>query len=344
MRERNYIEDYKSIDIMKFIASIMVVCIHTLPFQSINPIIDNIIVGIGCRVAVPFFFITSGFLLFIKFNENKSENRKKVIKYIMSIIKVYMIWSIVYLILDNILGRNSSFTQIISKIFTSGVALQMWYFPAIIISIFIVYLWNEKLKLKGFIWGSIILYCIGLLGTTYYHILYNIPSIKQIIDCIIRIFGTTRNGVFFGVPYVGLGCIIAYKYKENYNGLLEKIKKIIILFITFIIIMSCEGLIIAKNIPNIKGRDMFILLPFVSYFLFLFVLSVNKYFKNDYKALRELSTLIFVTHIGIMYFININNTLLKFLITISISLTISILIIHIKSKLIVLKKQSIINQ
>ena len=45
-----------------------------------------------------------------------------------------------------------------------------------------------------------------------------------------------------------------------------------------------------------------------------------------------------------MYFININNTLLKFLITISISLTISILIIHIKSKLIVLKKQSVINQ
>ena len=44
---------------------------------------------------------------------------------------------------------------------------------------------------------------------------------KQIIDCIIRIFGTTRNGVFFGVPYVGLGCIIAYKYKiRKEHGLL----------------------------------------------------------------------------------------------------------------------------
>lgn len=145
MEKKNYIEkEYKSIDIMKFIAAIMVVCIHTLPFQSINPVVDNIFVGIFCRIAVPFFFISSSFLLFMKFNEDKYQNRKVIIKYIKNIVKVYILWSIVYLILDNILGRKINLIEIIDKLFTTGFALQMWYFPAIIIAISIVYLWYEN--------------------------------------------------------------------------------------------------------------------------------------------------------------------------------------------------------
>ena len=56
---------YPSLDLMKFICSILVVMIHITPFgeyEFLNFAIHNYV----ARIAVPYFFVTSGFLLFRK--------------------------------------------------------------------------------------------------------------------------------------------------------------------------------------------------------------------------------------------------------------------------------------
>ena len=63
-------ENYNAIDLVKFLCAIMVFTIHFPPFavenstakQMLNFLLQNCL----CRLAVPFYFIVSGFFLFRK--------------------------------------------------------------------------------------------------------------------------------------------------------------------------------------------------------------------------------------------------------------------------------------
>ena len=50
-----------SIDIFRYICAIMVVAIHSSPFTDINKDLGYIFTEIVPQIAVPFFFITSGY-------------------------------------------------------------------------------------------------------------------------------------------------------------------------------------------------------------------------------------------------------------------------------------------
>lgn len=71
---------FNGLDVMKFICSVFVVMIHIAPIPDI---LDNIsasdylnffIQHCVCRVAVPFYFTTSGFLLFRRMNLSSPDN------------------------------------------------------------------------------------------------------------------------------------------------------------------------------------------------------------------------------------------------------------------------------
>lgn len=55
---------YPYIDVMRIVASILVVTIHTAPFEMLCPPFDFVLTKIIARLAVPFFFVTSGYFLF----------------------------------------------------------------------------------------------------------------------------------------------------------------------------------------------------------------------------------------------------------------------------------------
>ena len=50
-----------------------------------------------CRIAVPFFFTTSGFFFFRKYGDDSEENTKNLRKYLMRLLKIYLIWTVIYL-------------------------------------------------------------------------------------------------------------------------------------------------------------------------------------------------------------------------------------------------------
>ena len=55
---------YTGIDAFRMVAALLVVAIHTAPLGDVNPTADFILTRVIARVAVPFFFMTSGFFLF----------------------------------------------------------------------------------------------------------------------------------------------------------------------------------------------------------------------------------------------------------------------------------------
>lgn len=59
-------KEYKVLDVMKFVMAIVVVAIHTRPEMSFSsPFVIRLFESVY-SIAVPFFFMASGFLLFRK--------------------------------------------------------------------------------------------------------------------------------------------------------------------------------------------------------------------------------------------------------------------------------------
>ena len=72
---------YAMIDIAKYISALLVVCIHTFPFYEISETLNTYWIQTICRIAVPFFFTTSGFFFFRKWSNDKETNKKNVKHY-----------------------------------------------------------------------------------------------------------------------------------------------------------------------------------------------------------------------------------------------------------------------
>lgn len=61
---------YYGFDIIKLIAAVCVVAIHTQPLIGLEDIVLFCLYDFIIRLAGPFFFMVSGFLLFSKFDDN----------------------------------------------------------------------------------------------------------------------------------------------------------------------------------------------------------------------------------------------------------------------------------
>ena len=55
---------YPGIDAFRIVAAILVIAIHTYPLADLNSTADYLAAHVVCRIAVPFFFMASGFFLF----------------------------------------------------------------------------------------------------------------------------------------------------------------------------------------------------------------------------------------------------------------------------------------
>ena len=87
--ERNY-----NIDTMKCFCIIAVVCIHTCPFAEKSL---GLIINVISRVAVPLFFISSGYLFYSKFSKKYTK------RYFIKILKIYISWTLFYIVMSLVL-------------------------------------------------------------------------------------------------------------------------------------------------------------------------------------------------------------------------------------------------
>ncbi|MCD7763658.1 MAG: hypothetical protein LUI14_10790 [Lachnospiraceae bacterium] len=87
-------KNYDAVDISKLILSLMVVALHTSFLEGFaNPIL---------RLAVPIFFIYSGFFFFYKDSQVNEEN-KPLKKLVVRNVKLYAAWFLVLLLPTNYL-------------------------------------------------------------------------------------------------------------------------------------------------------------------------------------------------------------------------------------------------
>lgn len=292
---------YNSLDLVKFILSFFVIAIHILPFgiheSGIYSTLNFYIKNYLARIAVPFFFICNGYFLFYKDNEeSKSPNR--ILKKAFKILKLYVIWSIIYLPLSFIelrsqnIGMVNGFIEYIKHFIFSGSYDHLWYLNSLFISLIILsVLLHYKVKDKTILKLSIILYLFGLLGDSYYGLIQGIPILNNIMDLYLKVFITTRNGLFDGLLFVTLGMMIAVNKtseKKNYG----------LIFLISLLSMFIETSVLKYfSIP--KSYNMLVFLPITVFSFFMLVKDISLKDSKLYRRLVEESKLIYYGHMWV---------------------------------------------
>ncbi len=214
-----------SIDITKFLLSFVVIALHTL-YLTENPISDIRLIYIFFKLAVPFFFITSGYFLFRKVTLTLDNlGKKHIFMYLKYIFKLYLLWTIIYLPIS-IYGAYISKASIgsfclysIRKFLFVGegyYSWNLWYLHGLIIAVFLIF-WCLvfKLKPKYILFLGLVVFISGL-GLEY--LLENelsfLPSfLTKLLNLYLFIFERVRNGFFDSFVYVAIGFYLSKQTK-----------------------------------------------------------------------------------------------------------------------------------
>ncbi len=299
LKINNYLADrqtFEFVDIFKLVASLLVVCIHINPLTDFN---SNLAVGLCefvARIAVPFFFITSGFFCFRKIKD--TFDIKVTNKYSARMFSLYLVWFAIY----NVFALFSGKTEILPKIkaFFLGYS-HLWYLTALAFAFCLLgILFYKKVNIKTILIISATLYVIGLFGETYYGLIFD--------ESVSFYAFSSRNGLFFAPIYIVIGIM----YAENMIKL--KLKTSILATAVFALLWALE-VIVCKYFDIARDFNMSLFMLPTAFFLFDVLLKVQFKKSVNTKLLRSLSTYIYLIHILMLtYGVPIVTKIIRFVI------------------------------
>ncbi|MFQ6861278.1 MAG: acyltransferase family protein [Beduini sp.] len=281
--------NYKILDVMKYIAAIMVICIHCGPLFE-QPYLNFFIKQIVCRIAVPFFFISSAYFI----RKGSDGNPIYVTSYLKRLIKSYWAWSLVFIPIGldwihqnlSIAGYLLPFALIYGLIHL-GTYYHLWYVPALIFSVYTINKLLKRYSYKILFIIAVVLFVFGSFET-YYGLLPE-GVVKNCFDLLIQVIFTTRSGLFFGMIFTLIGFYI-YDHQEN----LRLLKYVPLSTLVCTVLLVLEGTFL-YSVERLDMNFLLMLVPF-SFFFFIWLLSVPYTPKYDTKKIRGLSKYYYFIH------------------------------------------------
>lgn len=259
-----------SIDIVKTVAALLVICIHT----GYPSAIGDYVVAL-CRVAVPIFLLISGYYYQVIIDRNKT------LSYYKKILALTFFSSVFYFIANGIeLSYLKVFRWDKMLMFSFPVTGDhLWYLYSLI-NVLVILAFCNKIKDRLFF-----LIPLLLLGN---YILSFFPK-----------FWLYRNFLFTSLPYFLLGMYF-YKNRDTVTALLRN-KNHCILFVVFGILLQCIEVYLYKYFDLIYVRDHYLITPLLVIVVFIYALSVNLQKENVISVIgKRYSAYIYILHIFVL--------------------------------------------
>ena len=271
---------FNGIDLIKFFCSYLVCMVH-IPFISgvdsvwaneINYYVQNSV----SRIAVPFFFAASGFLLFRKIDINNI-NFERIKKYCYRLLLLLGVWFILLFV---------------------GNIDQLWYLGgSVIVTLMLTVFLEKKISYKVIGIISIVLYSLGLLMDSYSGFVKSISNkigITFFYDSIkffdSEVSRTIRLGVFFAFVFFIMGVLFVYK------PIRMNIPVAIIGFIVSILLLIVEAYFVKIRRTPLDNNMYISLLP-ATFFLFYIATHLKLKDRKIYSTLRAMGVIIFFIHL-----------------------------------------------
>ncbi|MBB5183473.1 acyltransferase family protein [Catenisphaera adipataccumulans] len=289
---------YGAIDIAKYISALLVVCIHTYPFYEVSPTFNMYWIQTLCRMAVPFFFVTSGFFFFRKWEkDNEEANWTNLKKYESRLLKLYLIWTVIYLpytIWDYTRAQFKWYHifAYLRDLILNGSYYHLWFFPALMLGMAIVYGLYRRYGMKHTLFISLILYLIGYMINVYTPLWESgrWPYVTFFFGFFTKVFTTSRNGIFFGPMFISIGLLLSRTRRLPHRVSVIGWAISFVLLIIEVSLYDRAGLL-----RDLTSMDL-MLVPCV-YFLVNALLTDDRPYKARYLNMRHESLLIYTSHI-----------------------------------------------
>lgn len=340
---------YSNLDILKFICSILIIILHLRPFLDYSDQLDLTFNNIITRTCVPIFFVITGYFVAKK----EKENPDYIKKYIKKMIPLYLVWSLLYLpvIISYAIVNFSTVESYISLIplpfpvifllfilllpiillialVYTGIYYHLWYFPAVMLSLWVLSKWKKKFKVKYLLIISFILLLFGA-TETYYGILPT--SIKQLVTYYYNIFFTTRNFLFFGLFYVVMGYHMQSREQPYSRFCFEKLA-VSVLFLIFEVIFL-------QGTERLNSNILLSCLPLTYYLFISSIYLPNTISKRWGSRFRALSKYYYLIHPAIIFLFSflfsqwrMKHPFLEIIIVLGVTHILSDLLLRLKQK------------
>lgn len=280
-----WVKGRSSADFWRFAASFLVVAIHISPFEKINGELDFFFTAIAGRTAVPLFLMISGYYVI----DGALKNKKVLIDYTIKIFKQYFFCVILYLPLNIYMEGIKIFEfsrifLILKDFFIDGTFYHLWYFPALILGIWLSFLLIKGLGIGKALIIVSLLYLIGLFGDSYYGVIENNEVISGFYDWIFSVSDYTRNGLFYTPVFLCVGHFIKVGKETCKYDLMY-------VFLLFLL-MTGEGMLL-HFFEMQRHTSMYLFLVPLMFFLFRVIIGENA---RQNRVLRSMAGYIYIFH------------------------------------------------
>ena len=203
---------YPGVDRFRMAAALLVICIHTAPLASFSEPWDFALKTLA-RLAVPFFFVATGFFLFasrIAPGPRPAGLSPAVRRFCAKTGALYAAATLLYLPVSLYGGKLKNLTPgaFVRDAVLDGTFYHLWYLPAAILGVLLV---DLLLRLPGR-WTagavSAALYLVGLLGDSWYGGGQAFPALRSLYRALFLHMDYTRCGLFFAPVFLWLGAAL----------------------------------------------------------------------------------------------------------------------------------------
>lgn len=293
-------EIYHSIDLAKFFFCICIIALHTFAFEDMLSektywYVDHLLY----RLAVPFFFVSSGFMIGSKILSNPLKTEYYIKKYMQRLAIPLIVFQIVNIILESVkfvLIYDMTLPSILMRVVQSIIFYPygaLWYIQSSIVAIGLLYLFIKKGWMNQAIAIGIGLYGFALICNSYYFLTEG-TILQKVVDIYLYYCVSARNGVFVGFLFLGLGIWLS-NVIENLNKNNKLKYSVVGLFISFITLITEVSFVYGKNTAD--DNSLFISLIVLTPSLLL-LLTCIKFNISDTISVyaRNLSTGMYFLH------------------------------------------------
>ncbi|MBM6693276.1 acyltransferase [Pseudoflavonifractor capillosus] len=286
---------YPGIDIGKFICAFLILFYHYFSEHGSLPGLLGEALSLYA-VAVALFMAISGFLLYNKLEkiDSREERWNIVKKQILRIYRIYLLWSIPYL-LYTIFRWNWSSISVsfiiweVQRWVFGSTFYTIWFMPMLAIGILITFWLTEKLPNLVVTVLGVLCWGIGSLSLTYQFIGNQIPGFTRFVEFENLWLGGARGWLFYAFPLILVG-----KYMVSYTDRMKPLP-MACSSCGCTLLMLAEALLIRKISEGHTGIDLTIMMIPTVFCILGFLISLKPFGRRYCAWMRRMSTLIFMT-------------------------------------------------
>lgn len=323
------------ISLLKFLLAFVVIGFHTYPPTVLPKGIFRFAYESISGVAVPFFFMSSGYLLSKKMNYPFDEASLPIIKkHLKKLVNMYVSWMIIYMplaIYGDVIKRTGIGRGILLYIrgfFFVGEQYNSWHLWYLLSSIYgllvITFLIKKKFSPSGMLGVALMFSVISWVANWLTGLNTDLPIAVELLKQLV-VYSVANGRIFLGVVFLIFGMLLA---KNKMNPIVSAL-------------LMIAGLIAKYYVPDYSLKGVFAVVAAVPFFDLIARIKLPD--NKIYEYLRSMSATVYFIHMYIwtaVYLVLYHEKVFKpvcFFVTAAIAFIISLLFVYFKSR-IVLKK------